>query len=383
MQQRPLVADATKWCDVSIKEAQIIITGGFNAKGELAQSIQYKCTDNVTHTFVALHKEAQWFVKGVGGVRKSDAGLKAVNVLTMLRQKAGHGDFKPIDSEPSPAVAGSDSQTSADGDDYDPMDAMVALDSVAEAVADKKTSTKRRKVDRASVQELQVPTRPQCVGTASQGETTVFVYTPSARKNRVPHLRADCIPWLLAYAADELACQGVSCGDAASEGTPQKANCAIDNVHLEWNFDSKKWDATFVGGHAQGEVFQFGPSDVTPPLLKKLRALDLVNGWYSKSSSSINKSAAKEYVLIWCKAVHEMKIAEHNATFTGLVSHASKQCGGTNADDGEDDADDADDADADALAAEGADDGDAPAAESASEDEAADAAAADVSAAGA
>jgi len=154
---------------------------------------------------------------------------------------------------------------------------------------------------------------------------------------------------------------------------------------LEWNFDSKKWDATFVGGHAQGEVFQFGPSDVTPPLLKKLRALELANGWYSKSSGSINKSAAKEYVLIWCKAVHEMKIAEHNATFTGLVSHASKQCGGTNADDGEDDADDADDADADALAAEGADDDDddAPAAESASEDEAADAAAADVSAAGA
>ena len=136
MQQRPLVADATKWCDVSIKEAQIIITGGFNAKGELAESIQYKCADNVTHTFVALHKEAQWFVKGVGGVRKGE--LKAVNVLTMIRQKAGQGDYQPIDSEPSPAVAGSDSQTSADGDDYDPMDAMVALDSVAEAVSEKK-----------------------------------------------------------------------------------------------------------------------------------------------------------------------------------------------------------------------------------------------------
>ena len=138
MQARPLVADATKWCDVSIKDAQITIKGGFNAKGELAESIQYKCANNETHTFVALHKEAQWFVKGVGGVRKSDAGLKAVSVLNMLRQKAGQGDFKPIDSEPSPAVAGSDSQTSADGDDYDPMEAMVALDSVAEAVSDKK-----------------------------------------------------------------------------------------------------------------------------------------------------------------------------------------------------------------------------------------------------
>jgi len=379
MQHRPLVADTTKWCDVSIKEAQIIIKGGFNARGELAQSIQYKCADNDTHTFVALHKEALWFYKGAGGVKKGE--LKAVNVLAMIRQKASGSDFQSIDSETSPAVAGSDSQGSADAADYDPMDEMIALDSVADAVVI--PSKKKRKVDRASLQELQVPTRPPCVGTESQGETTIFVYTPSGRKNRVPHLRVDCIPWLLAYAADELACQGVSvsCGDAASEGTPQKANCSIDNVHLEWNFDSKKWDATFVGGHAQGEFLEFGPRDITPALLKKLRELELANGWYSKSSSSINRSAAKEYVLIWCKAVHEMKIAEHNATFTGLVSHASKQCGGTNADDGEDDADDADDADA--LAAEGADDGDAPAAESASEDEAADAAAADVSAAGA
>ena len=378
MQPRPLAADATKWCDVSIKDAQITIKGGYNARGELAESIQYKCANNETHTFVALHKEAQWFVKGVGGARKGE--LKAVNVLTMIRQKAGEADFQPIDSQgidSGPAVAGSDSQGSADPADYDPMDEMIALDSVGEAVSIK-ASNKKRKVGRASVQELQVPTRPQCVGTASQGETTIFVYTPAARKNRVPHLRVDCIPWLLAYAADELFCQGVSCGDATSDCTPQKANCAIENVHLEWNFDLKIWDATFVGGIAQGEFLQFGPSDVTPALLKHLRVLELANGWYSKSSSSSNKSAAKEYVLIWCKAVHEMKIAEHNATFTGLVSHASKQCGGTNADHGEDDADDAD-----ALAAEDADDGDATAAESASEDEAADAAASDMSAVGA
>ena len=377
MQPRPLAADATKWCNVSIKDAQITITGGFNTKGELAESIQYKCANNATHIFVALHKEAQWFVKGVGGARKGE--LKAVNVLTMIRHKASVADFQSIDSETSPAVVGSDSQGSADAADYDPMDEMIALDSVAEAVSIK-TSTKKRKVDRASVQELQVPIRPQCVGTASQGETTIFVYTPPARKNRLPHLRVDCIPWLLAYAADELACQGVSCGDAASDCTPQKANCAIENVHLEWNFDSKMWDATFVGGHAQGEFLQFGPSDVTPALLKQLRVLELANGWYSKSSFSSNRSAAKEYVLIWCKAVNEMRIAEHNAIFQGLLSQAAQKRDGANADDG--DAPEAEGADGDAPEAEGAD-GDAPEAEGASEDEAPGAAAADVSAAGA
>ena len=366
MQPRPIAADATKWCDVSIKDAQITIKGGFNAKGELAESIQYKCDNNETHTFVALHKESIWFVKGVGGARKGD--LKAVNVLTMIRHKLGDRDFQSVDSDTRPAVAGSDSQGSADAAEYDPMDEMIALDSVAEAVSIK-TANKKRKVDRASVQELQVPTRPQCVGTASQGETTIFVYTPPTNKNRVPHLRVDCIPWLLAYAADELACQGVSCGDAASESTPKKANCAIENVHVEWNFDSKMWDATFVGGHAQGEFLQFGPNDVTPALLKKLRVLECANGWYSKSSSSSNKNAAKEYVLIWCKALNEKRIAEHNAMFQGLLSQADKKREGANA--------------ANSASNDDADDGGAPETEGASGDEAPDADAADVSAVGA
>ena len=71
MQPRPLVANTTKWRDVSITDAQNTIKGGFNAKGELADSIRYKCADNVTHTFVALHKEALWFYKGVGGAKRA------------------------------------------------------------------------------------------------------------------------------------------------------------------------------------------------------------------------------------------------------------------------------------------------------------------------
>ena len=100
-----------------------------------------------------------------------------------------------------------------------------------------------------------------------------------------------------------------------------------------------------------------------------MRVLELANGWYSKSSFSSNKGAAKEYVLIWCKAVHEMRIAEHNAIFQGLLTHASNKRDGTNAA---------------SSASEGdADDDDALAAEGASEDDAPDAAAANISAAGA
>ena len=99
-----------------------------------------------------------------------------------------------------------------------------------------------------------------------------------------------------------------------------------------------------------------------------MRVLELANGWYSKSNSSSNKGAAKEYVVIWCKAVNEMRIAEHNAIFQGLLIHASKKRDGTNAA---------------SSASEGDADDDAPAADGASEDDALDAAAANVSAAGA
>ena len=327
MQQRPQSQsiDQGKWRDVSIEHDQITIKGGFNRKGELADALQYQCADNTTHTFVALQKEALWFVKGVGGAKKGD--LKAVNVLQMIRQEACAADYVPTDDgEPSPAVAGGDSQSSiADAIGDDPMEAMISIDDVAESIgAVVKKTHKKRKVDRSCLQELTVPTRPACIGAASLQETTIVVYTPrEKRKNAVPHLRSDCISWLLSYAADELACQGVSCRAVDTEGTPQKPNCAVENVVLQWNFTYKRWEAIFLAGHAQGETISFRANDVTPALLKQLRALDLVTWWYSKSSASTNKLAAKEYILVWCKAIHDGRVAEHNAKFQHLLRGSS------------------------------------------------------------
>ena len=153
------------------------------------------------------------------------------------------------------------------------------------------------------------------------------MYTPQdKRTNTVVHLRADCISWLLSYAADELACQGVSRGDASSDTTPQKPNCSgVDDVYLEWNFALKRWDAIFLAGKAQGEVIHFGANDVTPALLNKLRELDLANCWYSKTSMSSMKLAAKEYVTLWCKAIAENKLHEFNTVFQGLLEAAPEK----------------------------------------------------------
>ena len=138
MQHRPLAATSAKWQDVSVQE-QITIKGGLNRRGEVAESIRYKCADGATHTFVALHKEAMWFLKGVGGTSMKRGDLKVVNVLQMLRHKLRQTDFAPLGAASSPAVAGSDSQSSvADtlDDDDDPMESMISIESVADSMGD-------------------------------------------------------------------------------------------------------------------------------------------------------------------------------------------------------------------------------------------------------
>ena len=342
---RPQVANLANWQDVSIQQEQIMIKGGFHRKGDLVDVIRYKCDDNVIHTFVALHKEAPWFVKGAGGSKKGD--LKAVNVLQMLRHKVRDFDLIPHDAEPCPAVAGSDSQSSvfdAADDDDDPMESMISRESVADSIVEivprqqpTQNNAKKRKVDRAAVQELTVPTRLACVGGASLLETKIVVYTqPDKQKNAVLHLRLDFINWLLSYAADELACQGVQRVDASSGTSPEKPNCEVDNVFLEWNFGSKRWEAVFLAGSVQGEMVHFGANDVTPALLAKLRQLDLADQWYSKTSTYTRKHAARAYVLLWCKAINNNTLDEHNAIFEPLLTVRPTNAANTDSDTAED-----------------------------------------------
>ena len=135
MQHRPQSVDIGKWCDESIQHEHITIRGGFDGKGELAEAIQYKCADNVTHTFVALHKEARWFVKDVGGQKRGD--LKAIQVFHLIHQLASAAESVGRDEEHCSAVVGSDSQNTGatDAPDEDPMETVISTESVADNLA--------------------------------------------------------------------------------------------------------------------------------------------------------------------------------------------------------------------------------------------------------
>ena len=77
----------------------------------------------------------------------------------------------------------------------------------------------------------------------------------------------------------------------------------------------------------------------------------LANCWYSKTSISRLKLAAKEYVTIWCKAISENKLHEFNTVFQGLLEAAPEQHANADVAESTADGDAAENADGAVLAA--------------------------------
>ena len=83
----PVSASTTNkggWKHVSIFEGLIGISGGFCRKPLGAQSIEWT-SGNKTQRFVELAKNAEWFLKRVGGAKAQKGDLKAVTVFEEIR----------------------------------------------------------------------------------------------------------------------------------------------------------------------------------------------------------------------------------------------------------------------------------------------------------
>ena len=93
---------------MKISHSVTTIQGGYNAQPQTAQCIDYG-VDGVFYKYVALDKNAKWFLKGVGGTKASKGDLKPVQVLQIIP-----GRFNKA------AVA-------EEAEEVDPMDAMEAL----------------------------------------------------------------------------------------------------------------------------------------------------------------------------------------------------------------------------------------------------------------
>ena len=328
-QLRPISTPSSgksQWHPVSIEQGIVNIKGGYNARGEAGQSIQYQVDDTI-HVFVELDKNASWFLKGVGGSKVQKGDLKPVQVMNLLRSRFQ----QKLDDDPDAqatdagnqlsAVAGSQSESQEPEEDVDPMDSMDTLDEIAPQ-ADKMNQFKKRKLckiknSKSFIENIEVPTRPECVGCGNDDKTVVCVYQKAQAKNRgigKIYLRADCIQWLLAYAADELHLHGVQ--QPTSEPIDALGgNCpAVADLRLEWDFTAKAWDAKFVAGALAGRTKRMCLNELDKNMWAKLRGQSLVNEDFGHASTLQKKQGLKELMQLWCAACARNETAAFEAT---------------------------------------------------------------------
>ena len=321
---------ARKWHHVDVKHDRVSVIGGYNPHSEAAACIQYQMPGNtVTHTFVALDKNATWFLKGVGGVNIRKGDLKPVQVIDMIRHTFNlslPGEtqcvMSAVDDSVAAAVAGTASQDSPE-QDIDPMDQMDEL-AMPRALRPKRKHISSLKASmltanalfRMQPQRLEVPTRPPCAapphlstGPDADDHTEIWVYqseegrSASRRHDCGLFLRSDSIGWLLNYAADELEFHG-AVSVPSPDGGDQSPNCAaVDGLNVEWSFDAKAWEAMFLAGEKLGTQLRVCVKDLNRAMWQQLYNISKVDGYFSNADYRQRKYATREFLVLLCLAI--------------------------------------------------------------------------------
>ena len=302
------------WRSVKLSHSVTTIQGGYSAQPQPAPCIEYG-EGGVFHKFVALDKNAKWFLKGVGGAKACKGDLKPVRVLQIIRDTFNKAPVTAVAELEHPAAV---------AEEVDPMDAM-------EALSEQQVVTPQKKgADRALVKALKMPTKP--LYEASGGiegdegdETTIYVYRkhdPSVKGHEhgcTFHLRSDCLDWLLSYAAAELSCQGVG----QTRPSQLEANCtAVADLNLEWDFNARAWRAQFVAGPLQGASCHMSVQDFNKHHWAKLKAQETVEGFLAHASANARKAAVQVWVQMWGEAA----LRNETDVFNAEWQNANEKC---------------------------------------------------------
>ena len=202
------------WQPVNECREVIVIRGGYSTKPEILPCLTYR-VGQTTHKFVLLDKNAFWFLRCVGGKSARKGDLKCVKVLDQIRTRfhAAEVDDQCGDADTPPVAA----TTVADEAD-DPMNMMAEFMNSTCPVDDKQPQRYRirpRLFTRLeAVRTIAMPSRPPCTAVAGAANIDIHIYKKPATTGRSTrarlYLQSDDIPWLLAYAADELHHQGIT-----------------------------------------------------------------------------------------------------------------------------------------------------------------------------
>ena len=150
-----------------------------------------------------------------------------------------------------------------------------------------------------------MPLRPKCADTNCSDTVNVRVYLKGAT-NKELWIDVANVAWLITYAADEIAYQGVECKDDGTAVAAKAPNCKdVEHLHIAWNFQSASYDAEFLGGPAQGYAVSISPGLLHETIVRKT----------NQGSSHLRspKCCAKELLTHLCKARLEDNVEEYIA----------------------------------------------------------------------
>ena len=231
------------WRSVGFTQV-LSVTGGYLKKPMLIESMEVE-----DEMFVKLEKNADWFLKMVGGPKLQKGGLQRTRAIETLRAKSGCGGPVP------------QAKTMDAGDD-DPMNALdeCIYEGDASCALKKKKPYYRPKRIKEKVVSVQMPTR--ALGRCD-GETKSVRVLPRSKNSLWMHLGD--LPWLVCYVADELSRDGVPDQPEPENSAAAVGNCSVAGLSIRWDFSSNDgWEAIWVDGPFKGGVVKSSVSALTP-----------------------------------------------------------------------------------------------------------------------
>ncbi len=233
---------AGAWRPVVVSKT-VSVSGGYQRKITHAESVEVG-----EDIFLKVDKNAEWFLKAVGGPSAQKGMLQRVRVIEQLRQACG------ID-QASPVKARTRQQS-----EEDPMGTLDACLYDGDA-SDAKTKRNYYQPKRQREQVVTVDMPLHALG-RSGGETVSVRLMAKGTNSMCIH--ADNVPWLIAYAAEEFARGGVPLQPEGEDSSSVAGNCSVPGLAIRWDFSTNDgWEAVWVDGPLKGNIVRSALSDLT------------------------------------------------------------------------------------------------------------------------
>ena len=122
-------------------------------------------------------------------------------------------------------------------------------------------------------------------------------------------MRADDVPWMIHYMADEIGPSGSQCVPTIDEDETDAQNCKVDGVRITWDFEGC-WTATGTMGPLEGQVLRCRVSTLTKDKWQQAAETRSYGVSFEAATPEQRKQAAYDLLEDFC----EQRVLEASST---------------------------------------------------------------------